>query len=84
MEQSDPSKHEPECPLVHQLINKLSVIVGNCDLLVEKTPQDSPLLPRMLLVQSIAKSMAADLAQFECDLLKQRMQTREEPPALDR
>jgi hypothetical protein len=34
-------KLELECRLAHDLIYKLSVIVGNCDLLVEGAPEDS-------------------------------------------
>ena len=64
--------YEPECPLAHILINKLSVIVGNCDLLVERIPETSPLWERMLLVRDMAKSVAQELGQLECDLLRLR------------
>jgi hypothetical protein len=62
-------KHQPECPLAHTLMNKLSIIIGNCDLVVEKIPEDSPILKRMLAVQNTAKSMVADLVKLECELL---------------
>ena len=65
-------EHQPECPLAHDLINKLSVVVGNCELLMENTPADSPLISRMKLVLDTARSMAADLAVFQCELIRKR------------
>jgi hypothetical protein len=49
-------KYELDCPLAHNLINKLSVIVRTCDLLVEKAPEDSRARPKMLLIRNIARS----------------------------
>ncbi len=72
--QSGPNKPQPECPLAHKLINKLSVVVGSCDLLVESAPEDSPLLSRIILIRNTAQSMAADLAEFECDLVRRRLE----------
>ena len=68
----DRENHKLECPLAHELINKLSVIVGNCDLLAENTPHDSPLLQRTLLIRDMAKAVAKDLGQLECDLVRLR------------
>jgi hypothetical protein len=76
MAQSGTGKYELDCPLAHNLINKLSVIVGTCDLLVEKAPEDSPVRPQMLLIQNVARSMAADLGQFQCDLVRLRTRTK--------
>jgi hypothetical protein len=64
--------YEPECPLAHTLINKLSAVVGHCDLLRQEIPEDSPLEDRIALVQGLAKSMAADLAEFQCELIRLR------------
>lgn len=72
MEKSSRKVYQPECPLAHNLINKLSVIVGNCDLLVERIPESSPLWERMLLVRDLAKEVAGELGQIECDLLRLR------------
>jgi len=77
MEALGPGKYELDCPLAHNLINKLSVIVGTCDLLVEKAPADSPALPQMLLIRGVARSMAADLGQFQCDLVRLRTKNPE-------
>src|SRR6202140_4839092 len=55
MEESSRSNYQPDCPLAHDLINKLAVIVGQCDLLVEKTPKDSPLFKQTLLCETWRK-----------------------------
>lgn len=62
------NKHEPVCPLAHALINKVSVVVGNCDLLLEQLPEDSSLLSRLKMVRDTANSIAADLVEFQQDL----------------
>lgn len=72
MEQSGGGKYQPECPIAHDLVNKLSVIVGYCDLMVKTTPEDSPLLKQIQVVQGIAKSMVADLIKFQCELIRLR------------
>lgn len=72
MEKPSRKSYEPECPLAHNLINKLSVIVGHCDLLVERIPETSPLWGRMLLVRDLAKSVGEELGQLECDLARLR------------
>jgi hypothetical protein len=69
-QQKSANKSQIDCPLAHTLVNKLSVVVGNCDLLLEKTPQDSPLASRMKLIRDTAQSMAADLLEFQFDLEK--------------
>ena len=51
-------------------MNKLCIVVGNCDLVVEKTPEDSPILNQLRTIQSTAKSMAQDLAEFKCELAR--------------
>jgi nitrogen-specific signal transduction histidine kinase len=80
MQQSNRDNYQLECPLAHELINKLSVIVGNCDLLAEKTPQDSPLFERMLLIRDMARSVAKDLGQIECDLVRLRATNNHKAP----
>jgi len=63
---------ETERRLAHDLINKLSVVVGRCDLLIAKMPEDSPLLQHVHSIQEIAKSMATDLVHFQDDLARSR------------
>lgn len=72
MQQSIKSNYQPDCPLAHSLINKLAVIVGHCDLLVEKTPDNSPLFARVRLVRDLAKEVGAEIGQLQCDLARLR------------
>lgn len=76
-QKSSTNQHQPECPLAHKLINKLSAVIGNCDLIMEKTPEDSPMLQRMLLIRDTAKSMAADLAEFQSELARRTAEERQ-------
>jgi nitrogen-specific signal transduction histidine kinase len=73
MEKSGKEPYRTDCPLAHDLINKLSVIVGNCDLLVERIPETSPLWNRMLLVRDLAKLVGEELGQLQCDLARSRI-----------
>jgi len=72
MAPSSGERYQTDCPLAHDLINKLSVIVGHCDLLVLAVPENSPLFARMLLVRDLAKSVGEDLGQLQCDLARVR------------
>jgi hypothetical protein len=64
--------YQPECSVAHDLINRLSAIIGHCDLLAESTPLDSPSLDRVLLIRHLANMIAKDLGQFQCDLARLR------------
>ena len=67
--QSNGEKHQPACFLAHDLVNKLSVIVGRCDLLIEKAQrQDEELAARLILIREVAKSAARDLTDHQCQL----------------
>ena len=68
MEKVDLGKYQPNCILAHELVNKLSVIVGHCDLLTEHVSEDARLLKRLLTIREIAKSMAKDLNDHQCHL----------------
>jgi hypothetical protein len=72
MEQSSKEKFQPECPLAHDLVNRLCALIGHCDLALEKTQEDSPALKHMLLIRNIAGVMAKELNQFQCDLINLR------------
>lgn len=63
----DPCNHEPASSLVHQLINKLTVIIGGCDLLQERTELTSECLQRIVMIREAARSMAHDIAEFQCE-----------------
>jgi hypothetical protein len=72
MEKFSTDPYQTDCPLAHDLINKLAIIVGNCDLLVERIPETSPLWNRMLLVRDLAKAVGEQLGQLQCDLARVR------------
>jgi hypothetical protein len=73
MEQSSSLKPQLDSPLAHELINKLSIVIGGCDLLVEQTPEDSPFRKQINTIRNTAKAMATDLAAFECEVISFRM-----------
>ena|GEM_PF-3267320 len=59
-------QYQPSCLLAHSLINKLSVIVGRCDLWREKTPEESECYQRLMAIRELAKSMAEEITQHQC------------------
>ena len=63
-------KHQPACFLAHDLVNKLSAIVGFCQLLTEKAgQQDSERLNRLSVIHDLAQSAAKHLTEHQCELL---------------
>lgn len=60
--------YRPSCILAHELINKLTVIVGHCDLLKESAPEDSHCLERLKQIREVARSIAEDLNRHQCHL----------------
>jgi hypothetical protein len=65
-EKLDLGKFQQTCLVAHDLINKLSVIIGHCDLLEEEEPEDSACLDRLRRIRDIAKGMAIGLHEHEC------------------
>lgn len=59
----DAGPYQPKCLLAHDLINKLSVIIGRCELLQEEIPKDSSVSTQLSLVREVATAMAVDLKQ---------------------
>lgn len=62
----NPRNYEPASSLVHQLINKLTIIIGGCDLLQEKTELSHECLQRIVMIREAAQSMAREIADFQC------------------
>lgn len=58
-------KYQPDEGLTHDLINKLSIIIGNCDLLQEETAEGSHDLKRLKIIHDAATSMAQELKEHE-------------------
>lgn len=58
-------KYEPTCILAHHLINKLTVIIGGCDLLREMDPRSRECAQRILLIRETAQAMADELREHQ-------------------
>jgi hypothetical protein len=68
MSSSSDGGYRPSCMLAHHLINRLSMIVGFCDLLAEEAPESSACLRRLRQMREIATSAAEELSRHECEL----------------
>jgi hypothetical protein len=77
MEKSDPRLIVPVCPLTHSLLGKLQVILGYCDLLVERHAQDSESSNRLQLIRQAVQSMGVELHDYQCELIVQQRITAE-------
>jgi hypothetical protein len=60
--------YQPNCMLAHGLINRLSIIVGYCDLLTDEEPEDSVCHDRLLKIREIANTAAEELGEHQCRL----------------
>jgi hypothetical protein len=77
MEKSDPRSIVPICPLTHSLLGKLQVILGYCDLLVERHSQDSESSNHLQLIRQAVQSMGVELHDYQCKLIVQQRITAE-------
>ncbi len=68
IEQSNGKPHQPVCRLAHGLINKLSVIVGLCELVSAEAVVGTKDTTRLKVIDDMAKSMARDLTDCQCEL----------------
>ncbi len=60
-------KHQPPCIMAHEFINKLTAIIGNCDLIRERI-EDAEVVERLAVTRSIAVRMADELKEHQCKL----------------
>jgi len=67
MEQSNGISVFPVCPLAHTLLDKLTAIVGSCELLVEQSSADSVSSKRLQLIRQAAQSMTVELKDHQCE-----------------
>lgn len=58
----------PGCLLAHDLVNKLSVIIGNCELLDKLVEPGSECSRRLGLIRNVAQGMAKELNEHQCKL----------------
>jgi len=61
-------KYQPICMLAHDLVNRLSVIIGHCDLMAEENPENFKLSQHLDAVREMAKSSATALKDHLCQL----------------
>jgi hypothetical protein len=57
-----------ETTLTHELLNRLSIIVGNCDLVSEKTPEGSENRKLLSHIRENAKMIALELRHHQSGL----------------
>lgn len=55
---------------VHDLVNKLAVIVGHCDLVSDHLKEGSQCAKRVSAVQDIAREMAKELNEYHGQVLE--------------
>jgi signal transduction histidine kinase len=55
-----------QCPLGHDLNNKLSVILGHCDLLSEHWGKDELAMKHLRVIQEAARHIADRIARCPC------------------
>jgi hypothetical protein len=69
--------YQPSCASAHDMINQLSNIVGNCELLRDELPKDAACSKRLRLIQDVAKSGAEELKSHQriLDRLSLRCET---------
>ena len=54
--------------VANNLLDKLSVIVGHCELMPEQAALDPEILKRLRLVQQVAQSMADDIHKYQSQI----------------
>jgi hypothetical protein len=74
MEKSHGMSVLPVCPLAHSLLDKLTVIVGHCELLAETNSADLASSRHLHLIRQTAQSMASELKDLQCEHIALRNQ----------
>ena len=79
---SNEEPHQPACLLAHNVVNKLSAIIGLCDLLKEKAEeQDAECINRLTRIHDLAKLAANELIDHQCSLSAVLQMTKAEESA---
>jgi hypothetical protein len=64
MQGTNGEHYQPSSMLVHNLINRLTVIVGRCDLMMVEVGDEEPeYSERLEVLRELAKSMARELVE---------------------
>ena len=64
--------------MLRDLVNKLAVISGQCDLLSDHLKDDSQCAKRVIAIRGIAREMAKDLDEYHHKMLESRSTRIEE------
>ena len=68
MENSSKGCHEPACMLAHRLVDKLTAIVGYCQLGSADAPPGTESAKRFEMIETTANAMAKELSKHQCHL----------------
>lgn len=69
-------QHQPPWVAAHDLRNKLSVIVGNCDLLIEKTEPGTEHARRLAIIREAADAAVKELTEYQYSMEAHTRTTR--------
>ena len=69
MEKSIDPRLELSLPMLRDLVNKLAVISGHCDLLGDRLRAGSQSAKRVGAIQELAREIAKELNEYQCRLL---------------
>lgn len=62
-------ERQPTVPTVaHSVVNKLSIIIGNCDLLIERMEKGSEHAHRLEMIRDVAKTAVAELTKHQQEM----------------
>ena len=78
MEKSNGGRDDRGRLLKHDLIDKLAVIVGNCDLLSTELKADSACAKRLASIHDAAKEMATEISKPQFPLWETILSAREQ------
>ncbi len=67
---------EPTCMLAHHLMNKLSIIVGYCEMMSDEAQEGSELAKRLRVMHDGATEMAKELGEHPCLTSETQIQNR--------
>lgn len=71
--QSNAVRHQPACLVAHNLVNKLSAIIGHCDLLSQNAALGTECAHRLSMIHDLAKSAAKELTDHQIQIAQGEM-----------
>ena len=58
-------RHQPAFMVTHSVVNKLSVIMGNCELLIEIAEKDTEVARRLAVIRDVADAAVKELTRHQ-------------------